>query len=253
MYVLKGTMYVKQYGKTHILKGGDSILMKLTDQHTYYSDQTDVAHILWFHFRGECILPVLNCLYQHQQLPIISHGHVLSPVIFQCMDLAAALPDDYEYRISALIYPVLIDLMKPAFLAIQNETHKKNSWFVDKINWYIDEHIYEKITLNDFSAFMNMSKCYFCRIFKNYFSLSPLQYVMTKKISLSKHLLINSDQSLESIAHALGFSDQSHFSKTFRQYEGTSPLRYRNAGNPSSKSDREYINSDLTGKEFTNV
>lgn len=232
--VVKGTFYVEQYGEKHVLTGGMSILMKLTDPHTYYSDKVDVASIIWMHFRSDMVVPLLDTLYSHRLLPVITGSERVRKTIYQGIQIISKRPDDFEYQISALIYPAILDIMQPYLLKIQNQTIWENSWFIKPVNRYIDEHIYEKITLDQLCLSVNMSKSYFCKVFKRYFSLSPMQYTMHRKINMAKYLLLNSDQSLEAIAHALGFSDQSHFSKTFKRYMGTTPLRYKSVKKEAS-------------------
>ena len=238
--VVRGTFYVEQYWERHLLTSGMSIFMKLTDSHTYYSDKVDVASIIWMHFRSDMLVPLLDTLYSHRLLPVITCSEEVKKTIYQGIQIASQKQDDFEYQISALIYPVILEVMGPHLLRIQNQTVWENSWFIKPVNQYIDNHIYEKITLDQLCSSVNMSKSYFCKVFKKYFSMSPMQYTMYRKINMSKYLLFNSDQSLEAIAHALGFSDQSHFSKTFKHYMGTTPLRYKN-----SKKEESPWESDL--------
>lgn len=232
MHVLYGTLYVKQYGKTYILTEDDSILMSLNDAHTYYADKNDVPLVSWFHFKGAPIDPVIQSLREYQQLPIRFRSEEIRDTIFQCMHLFSNPQKNFEIQLSALLYPVLLEIMEPYMLKIHNRTIEMNSWFTDAVNRYINDHIFEKIELDDLCSCVNMKKCYFCKVFKRFFpDTSPIQYVTRVKIEYSKRLLHNSFESLDTIAHSLGFADQSHFSKIFKKHVGTTPLRFRKTGN----------------------
>ena len=52
-------------------------------------------------------------------------------------------------------------------------------------------------------------------------------YVRRRRIERAKQQLRNSRSRLAEIAAANGFADQSHFSRLFRQYTGTTPSRFR--------------------------
>lgn len=51
MYVLSGKLHVEQKGH-HILSQNQGIILRLTEQHKYYTDETDTCEILWKHFCG---------------------------------------------------------------------------------------------------------------------------------------------------------------------------------------------------------
>lgn len=47
------------------------------------------------------------------------------------------------------------------------------------------------------------------------------------RIEESKRLLINPEYSIIDVAMAVGFMDQSYFSKVFKKYTGLTPKQYR--------------------------
>ena len=57
------------------------------------------------------------------------------------------------------------------------------------------------------------------------------------RISKAKTLLQHDDLRVTDIAAAVGFDDQSYFTKVFRRMVGTTPLRYRSQ---SAKQRLEY-------------
>ena len=63
--------------------------------------------------------------------------------------------------------------------------------------------------------------------FSREFGISPINYLISRRIAESKHLLGETDHSLSQIAHMLGFSSPSYFSQSFRKLEGISPMEYR--------------------------
>ena len=72
-----------------------------------------------------------------------------------------------------------------------------------------------------------MSKTQIHRLFKEEYGVSPIRYLIDRKIEISKKLLENEGLKISEIAEALSFSDARHFSKTFFRREGLLPSEYR--------------------------
>lgn len=242
LLVLKGTLYVEQYNTKYILKSGQGILMKLTDQHKYYTDPVDTAHIVWFHFRGNPVFPILNTLFHYDYLPIIFQDDCfIKNSIYHCFEITQKHSEYFEYELSAHIYQIILHITTPYLNKIDHSDSTENSWFTEQIYLYIRDHIYEKITLDQLSAALHMNKFNFCRKFNQVFDTSPMQFVISKKIQYALKLLDEPNLSINSIAHALAFSDLGHFSRTFKKLLGISPSSYRkyceqyHLMNPNSK------------------
>ncbi len=91
---------------------------------------------------------------------------------------------------------------------------------------FINENLGENVSLAEISAAVGMSPYHFCRLFKRSTGLSPHQYVKRERIRRAQQLLAEHRLSLVEIANELGFSDQSHFTRTFHTVIGVTPSRY---------------------------
>ena len=63
--------------------------------------------------------------------------------------------------------------------------------------------------------------------FQREFGVSPINYLISRRIEESRFLLRETDHSISQIAQILGFSSLSYFSQSFRRLEGVSPVEYR--------------------------
>ncbi|NCA99576.1 MAG: AraC family transcriptional regulator [Clostridia bacterium] len=82
-------------------------------------------------------------------------------------------------------------------------------------------------SLKDISKICRLSPSYFSKIFASVQGQSYSNYVSALKITWSKELLENTDQSIAQISENLGFSDEGYFIKKFKKSEGVTPLVYR--------------------------
>ena len=97
----------------------------------------------------------------------------------------------------------------------------------DLVRRYIDNHFKESLDLEQLAALVHVNKYYLAHAFKKEFGISPISFLIARRIQESRFLLAETDHTLSQIAHILGFSSLSYFSQSFRKAEGISPLEYR--------------------------
>ena len=94
---------------------------------------------------------------------------------------------------------------------------------------YIDRHLARRITLTQLAGVAHLSPIYFSKLFRRQTGLSPMAYLRQRRIAQAQALLVQSDETIERIATAVGFDDPFHFSRSFRRLTGQSPSAYRAA------------------------
>jgi len=100
-------------------------------------------------------------------------------------------------------------------------------WQIARVRAFIDKNLHGTIHIRDLSAVVRRSAAHFARSFKHSFGEPPHAYVMRRRFEKACHLMIASSESLSQIALSVGFSDQSHFCKRFKQALGQSPSNWR--------------------------
>ena len=92
---------------------------------------------------------------------------------------------------------------------------------------YIDNHFKEDLKLEQLARLAHINKYYLAHTFRREFGVSPINYLISRRVDESRFLLRETDHSLSLIAQMLGFSSPSYFSQCFRRVEGVSPIEYR--------------------------
>jgi transcriptional regulator GlxA family with amidase domain len=92
---------------------------------------------------------------------------------------------------------------------------------------YIVTHLNENITNDALAEVAGLSVCHFARMFKQTVGVSPHRYVLQCRIEWARELLAGTDMPLSEIAIVTGFSDQSHYTRWFREIIGVTPGSYR--------------------------
>lgn len=106
-------------------------------------------------------------------------------------------------------------------------TPSKNQDIIKKAILYISEHFNTPLTLEDVASYVHLHPSYFSTLFKQVTGSSYKEYLNMVRIEESKRLLSGTDFSILNIAVAVGFEDQSYFSKVFKKYIGQTPKQFR--------------------------
>ena len=85
----------------------------------------------------------------------------------------------------------------------------------------------EDWTLVGLANAINVHPAHLSREFPKHFHTNVGDYLRLIKVQRALALLSGSDRLLTDIAFECGFADQSHFIRSFRNYYGITPLRYR--------------------------
>lgn len=139
----------------------------------------------------------------------------------------------YELICQDLLEVLILRLMRHAglqFLPTKTEHRKpgrKPSKECAAVRHYIDNHFKENINLDMLSELVHVNKYYMVHSFTKEYGISPINYLISRRIEESKYLLSDTDHSLSQISHMLGFSSPSYFSQSFRRLEGMSPMEFR--------------------------
>lgn len=90
---------------------------------------------------------------------------------------------------------------------------------------YIRENLSEPLSLDQIASAFYISKHYLCRIFKSATGFSVMEYIIYCRVLLAQQLL-QEGVSVQQAGERAGFSDNSHFIRTFGHLTGITPGRY---------------------------
>ena len=92
---------------------------------------------------------------------------------------------------------------------------------------YIERHYAEPISMSEMAELAGLSSTHFNRRFRQLLRVSPTQYLRSVRIQAAQGLLATSSRTLADIAVDVGFTDQSHLTRRFREVTGMTPAAWR--------------------------
>ena len=157
--------------------------------------------------------------------------------------------NDFAYAKEAIQHQVMEYLLKPVnddelsevlrkieknLLTFQEEFEMANNTSFQKpeniaelVEEYIHKHYMELLELGEIAEKFGFSVSYLTKIFTKFTGKTPSKYIRDYRISLAKQLLRNPNLSISVVGKKVGYPDQFHFSKIFRQATGMSPSEFR--------------------------
>lgn len=108
-------------------------------------------------------------------------------------------------------------------------THMQQTYENELLNdilLYIDDNIYEKISVSTLCDHFCISTSMLHSLFRKNMNNTAKNYINELKLSKSKELIRNSTHTLSEISEMLGFSSIHYFSKKFKSYFNISPTEY---------------------------
>ena len=83
------------------------------------------------------------------------------------------------------------------------------------------------ISVEDISAFCGLNRSYFGKIFHDTIGRSPQEFLISYRMTKAAELLKITSLSIADIGNAVGYPNQLHFSRAFKNVYGMSPRNWR--------------------------
>ena len=130
-----------------------------------------------------------------------------------------------------LLELLIITLIRKGDFFISAEAVQPGNKECDKIKRYIDLNYQQNIKLEDLVSVSHINKYYLVHSFKKAYGITPINYLIKKRIDESNHLLQSTNNSISNISRIVGFSSPTYFSQIYRKVTGISPTDFRHRRN----------------------
>ncbi len=219
-YVVKGKGYIETPEKKYTVTEGDFYFLNKLRYHIYYPDSDDPYEKIFIVLKGKFVDFLVSNHLSNDSVYIKKcnmHNYMIHVINL----LSQSDTINYD-RLTVCV----LEIFQLAFPSPYH-TVPSTSKIPEMIRNYIDLHIREKITLEDISNSLYISKSHIERAFKKEYGITPLVYCTNQKIAQVASMLITTDYSLAQISQQLGFSDVKYMSKSFKRITGQTPLQYK--------------------------
>lgn len=92
---------------------------------------------------------------------------------------------------------------------------------------FLDKHFTDSFQINHLAAELNISTNYLIQSFKEDVHATPKNYVLNKRLNLSKRLLSETADPINVLGESCGFTDANYFTRVFKKSVNMTPSKYR--------------------------
>jgi len=108
---------------------------------------------------------------------------------------------------------------------------RRNGNLIQRAVKFIEEHTHRDLALEEVARQVNLSPCYFSRLFKKLQGENFVDYLTRLRLQMAKELLLTTGLPVTEIAVRVGYRDFRYFGQVFKRQEGCTPTTFRRQGN----------------------
>src|SRR3984893_8865331 len=190
-----------------------------------WHDSRTVSRVVFFYVNPTqlAITPELGSLSSSLAPRLFFKDNALIETALKIARLIESSRSDHRRYLEALGVVLVHELMRTTEGTQTAEANIHGglaAWQRRKTVAYIEQHLFEPISLAVLAQMVGLSRDYFCRAFRQSFGLPPKRYQLIQRIERAKTLLAKHAASVTDISGSVGYNDTSAFSTAFRRVTG---------------------------------
>lgn len=219
--VTRGEFRFSQFGAAHRLKAGELCLVQLGTSSEMWCDADEPAEKLFIALSG----PLLPVMLRSGKLDKMSVFRPEEPQWYKdrfelAMELLETKPEGFAQTASELAYEVLLALWT-------GRSRDEYPEILTRVLRFMEQEISRPLSVEEICRKFRLSPAGLFRLFKKHIGVSPINYLIERRIEFAGELLLLSTYSIKEVADRVGYPNAHYFSGEFRRITGMSPREYR--------------------------
>ncbi len=182
--------------------------------YSYEAAYKEKNEILVIHFESNLISKMEN--YQ------LYNSHIVSLLFHKLYDIWNKKTEGYYYRALSVMCEILENISVQQASAFRKETIKA---FEDAVEYMENNYASNEFSINKMIEKAYMSNTYFRKLFCTKFNMTPIRYLITKRLVYAEKLLSTGKYSIKEVAEKSGFCDVKYFSRLVKKEYGVPPSK----------------------------
>ncbi len=226
-----GTLYAensKGESVTYQIKSGQGFLLFPHQICTYIADRELPWEYVWLEFDGLRAKETVELAGLSRDQPVYKTRY---------KDIAEAMKNEMLYLVNhrdespfhliGHLYLFIDSFVRScASTNIRHENSLRDFYIKEAIS-YIEQNFQNDISVEDIAATCGLNRSYFGKIFHETMGKSPQEFLISYRMTKAAELLKLTGLSIADIGNAVGYPNQLHFSRAFKNVYGISPRQWR--------------------------
>lgn len=232
-YVLSGTgrlMANDSRGISHEyqIRSGEGFMIFPRQINTYIADPKLPWEYIWIEFDGMRAREIIETAGLSPDHPVYHAAYKdLRENMKDEMLYIAEHHDAPPFHLMGHLY-LFIDYLSRSSSSQMTTSGRVRDFYIKEALNYIEQNFQNDISIENIASFCGLNRTYFGRIFKETVGKSPQQFLLSYRMAKAAELLKLTELSISDIGNAVGYPNQLHFSRAFKNVYGVSPREWRN-------------------------
>lgn len=228
-----GTLYSddsKGVSHEYHIKSNQGFLISPNQVNHYIADETHPWEYVWMEFDGLRAKEHLTLSGLTFDAPIYrSNDKIYADELKKEMLYLAHHTTDSPLHLIGHLYLALDCLFHSSASKIDVKKGKLADFYVHEAISFIEQNFQNDITIEDISAFCNLNRSYFGKIFQSTMGTSPQTFLINYRMRKAVELLKLTELPIGDIGNAVGYPNQLHFSRAFKNVYNMPPKQWRSS------------------------
>ncbi len=232
-YVISGTgslMADNSKGETihYTIRSGQGFMIFPHQINTYIADNTLPWEYVWLEFDGLRVKEAVEIAGLSPDHPVYhAASKDLREQMMDEMIYIVQNPDKSPFHLIGHLF-LFMDYLTRSCASIRlSSTGRLRDFYIREALSFIEQNFQNDISVEDIARFCGLNRSYFGKIFKDTVGRSPQDFLMNYRMVKATELLKMTQLSIGDISNAVGYSNQLHFSRAFKNIYGISPRDWR--------------------------
>lgn len=241
-YVISGTGVLNaddSAGNTHSysIKSGQGFMIFPNQINTYIADKELPWEYVWVEFDGLKAREVIEVAGLSPDAPVYhARSRDLRETMMNEMLYIAQHGDMNPFHLIGHLY-LFLDAMTRSVSSMQlSRGGRLRDFYVHEAIAFIEQNFQNDISVEDIADNCGLNRSYFGKIFKEALGRTPQEFLLSYRMTKAAELLKLTRLSIGDIGKAIGYDNQLHFSRAFKNIYGISPREWRNQNQLSTLS-----------------
>ena len=247
-YILSGTGTLmaddsKGVTQTYSIKSMQGFMIFPNQITTYVADKQLPWEYVWLEFDGLRVKSLLDTIGLSLDKPVYhARNKSLREDMANEMLYISRHKDESPFHLIGHLYLFLDYLLRSAADEQLEHGSKLREFYIHEALTYIEHNLQNEITIEDIAGVCGLNRTYFGKIFKEALGKTPQEFLLNYRMLKAAELLKLTSLSIGDVGLAVGYANQMHFSRAFKNNYGISPRewRYQNHINNTVDSDEEH-------------
>lgn len=226
IYINSGELCIDYLGNSYFLAEGDLAIVTPYTIHGYRSITPVTDYSLAIGRRDTYGYFKDYLLQNHPITPVVKKSELPEDIPALMQELVSLNGCEEKSTLVQAIISLILARTLP-LLDFKPNTEKYSSTPALRALTYIAEHFREDLSLETVAEALNISRFAVSRLFSSTIKMNFVKYVNFVRIEYAKELLDNTRDSVLTIALDCGYDTVRTFNRVFKEFTGTTPLKYR--------------------------